>query len=70
MLEKLIRLKSVIILVVFVTGLAVIALEYNVGPDFPETASLIVRTLFWLSAIIYVIVRISEKRGCGRLDKR
>lgn len=62
-------LKTTIILVVFISGLAVILLERTLGPDLPETASVLLRTVFWGGAILYLVMRVSEWRARREADR-
>jgi hypothetical protein len=61
MFDKIGRVRTVLILAVIVSGLSMVIVESWVAPDLPYAARLTLRSLFWVSAILYFAVRFSGK---------
>ena len=68
MLERLKNIKGVIILAVWISGLSTILLETMLGPRLHQGISLTVRSVFWISALLYITVRVSDRLN-RKLDK-
>lgn len=60
MLDNLKRFRNVVILAVFCSGLADVLIETLVGEDLPYGARITLRTVFWVSALLWITLRISE----------
>jgi hypothetical protein len=55
------RLRLVAIYVLIASGLAVVLCETYGGSYFPRNFFLTLRTVFWLSVIVYLWLRLSKK---------